>query len=125
MLAPLLGFHKAVEGATSNDLRLYWDVRLVRGEDTPFSHVKGTSSMPGMLEDGRLSEAPGLIQSEIMEKIGKTITSKLQKLSEDNASPKLDTLSIGMQDEEDYIEDTQEDLENPHAGDEAMKHAQD
>ena len=75
LLKPLTDFHKAVEDANEDDIRLYWDVRLVRGEDTPFCHVKGSSSMPAMLAQKMRPHAPSKIQEEINDKILKPLLS--------------------------------------------------
>jgi len=77
IIKPLTDFHQAVEDACENDMRLYWDVRLVRGKDTPFKHIHGTSSLPSMFASKRLPHAPSLIQSEVEEKIMMPLTEAL------------------------------------------------
>lgn len=77
-LQPLTDFHQAVEDASRNDVRIYWDVRLVRGEDTPFSHVHGTSSLPAMLAPNMRPNAPSKIQEEATEKILIPLVSAMQ-----------------------------------------------
>ena len=90
LLKPLTDFHRSLEDATQNDLRLYWDVRIVRGEDTPFCRVQGTSSQPAILAYNMMSEAPERIEDEVMGKIVKPLVSAMQlfvseKLLADNA----------------------------------------
>ena len=78
LLAPLLEFHKPVEGATENDFRVYWDVRVVRGQDSPFAHVTGSSTLPGVLAPKMKALAPGTIQGEVMEKISRPLMAMFQ-----------------------------------------------
>lgn len=69
LLKPLTDFHRAVEDATQNDLRLFWDVRLLRGGNIPFCHVHGSSSLPSLLNYNMLAEAPAKIEVEATNKI--------------------------------------------------------
>ena len=69
LLKPLTDFHGAVEDAGQYDCRLYWDVRLVNGKDTPLRHVHGTSSLPALLAPKMISRATSTIEHEITEKI--------------------------------------------------------
>ena len=58
VLAPhrqLLDFLKPHEEMTMDDVRICWDVRVVRGADEPFVHSKGTSTLIGMLAENRIS----------------------------------------------------------------------
>ena len=72
-LLPLAEFHKAVGGATADDLRMHWDVRVLRGQDSPFAQVSGTSTLPRILARKRLALAPSAIQEEVSEKIAKPL----------------------------------------------------
>ena len=83
LLTPLADFHKAVEDASHNDLRLSWDVRLIRGENTPLCHVHGTSSLPAMLAPKMLALAPTQMQGEVMEKIASPLVAIMQTEAED------------------------------------------
>jgi hypothetical protein len=67
-------FHQALKGAKNDDLRIYWDVRIVRGEDTPFHSVQGISSLPGIMSSKMLAHAPSMIQQEVSDKIGQPLT---------------------------------------------------
>ena len=69
VLKPLIDFHKAVDDATDNDFRIYWDVRLVRGKDTPYVHVRGSSTLSSMFSPKLRPHAVGVIQSEVADKI--------------------------------------------------------
>ena len=82
LLEPLTDFHKAVEGATEDDLRIYWDVRLVRGQDSPFAHVTGSSSLPNALASNMKALAPSAIQQEVLEKISRPLTAVFQTEAE-------------------------------------------
>lgn len=70
----LTEFHAALEDAKQDDLRIYWDVRLVRGKDTPFASVTGTSTLPGALTAKMKSNSPTMIQQEVMDKIALPLT---------------------------------------------------
>jgi hypothetical protein len=78
LLKPLTDFHKAVEDANQNDLRLFWDVRIVRGENTPYCHVHGSSSLPALLAYNMMSQAPQAIEHEATAKIVVPLVSFMQ-----------------------------------------------
>lgn len=69
LLKPLTDFHKSADESTSDDLRIYWDVRIVRGPSTAFAHVQGSTSMPQMVAPKRTALAASAIETEIQEKI--------------------------------------------------------
>jgi hypothetical protein len=69
LIKPLTDFHKAVDDATDDDFRIYWDVRLVRGKDTPYVHVRGSSTLSSMFAPKLRPHAVGVIQSEVRDKI--------------------------------------------------------
>jgi hypothetical protein len=73
-MASIGDFHKALEGAKQDDLRMYWDVRIVRGEDTPFASVHGVSTLPGLLSGKMKGHAPSMIQQEVADKIAQPLT---------------------------------------------------
>lgn len=77
-LQPMLEFHKEVEGAEEDDLRIFWDVRIVRGKSTPFDSIKGSSTLAGILRQGAANDAAKAIQIEVEEKIAKPLAGKLQ-----------------------------------------------
>lgn len=79
---PLLEFQKASEENSQDDIRIYWDVRLVRGKDTLFAHVKGASSNPGMLANNMIAKAPCRIQEECQDKIFAPLLAKMQQEAE-------------------------------------------
>lgn len=81
-LAPLLEFHKAAEEASQDDLRMYWDVRLVRGKDTPFTHVKGSTHLPGILTRKMRPLASSTIEVEVRNKINLPLVSMIQSVVE-------------------------------------------
>lgn len=68
-ITPMLEFHKAVENATADDLRMFWDVRVVRGADTPFAHLTGSTPMPRILSSNMRALGPSKIENEITNKI--------------------------------------------------------
>ena len=68
-LQPVIDFHKAMEPAEEDDIRMCWDIKIVRGKDTPFASVQGSSSMPRMLARKMAPLAPGHIEKEVRQKI--------------------------------------------------------
>lgn len=73
-LEPVEKFHEAVEGAEDDDVRIYWDVHLVRGKNKPLRRVQGSSTLPSLLTDKLLPNAPSMIQQEIVEKVALPLT---------------------------------------------------
>jgi hypothetical protein len=68
-IAPLIEFHKEVENATADDLRLFWDVRVSRGRKEPFAHLTGNTPLPGILSSKLRALGPSMIETEITNKI--------------------------------------------------------
>ena len=68
-LQPIIDFHKAMESAEEDDIRMHWDIKIVRGKDTPFASVQGSTSMPRMLARKMVPLAPGNIEKEVHQKI--------------------------------------------------------
>ena len=79
---PLIDFHEAVEGTTENDMRIWWDVRVIRGRNTPFTQSTGTSYLPGLLSDKLKQHAIANIQQEINDKIAAPIGSAFMEETE-------------------------------------------
>jgi len=82
LLGPMLDFHQSLEAAAEDDLRIHWDVRIVRGKDTPFTHVTGSSSLPKMLAYNMIANAPTRIQQEVVEKILEPLLALMQTKAE-------------------------------------------
>lgn len=78
----LQDFTKSLEGAKQDDLRIYWDVRVIRGADTPFCSLQGSSSLPGALSSKMKAHAPSMAQQEVMDKIAQPLTAVLMEESE-------------------------------------------
>lgn len=78
LIAPLLEFHKQVEGTLAEDVRLFWDVRLLKGEGSMLMQTSGTTTLPGLLNGSAIRDAPGNIYREIEEKIAKPLSQRLQ-----------------------------------------------
>lgn len=81
-LAPLLDFHKQVADAQIDDLRMYWDVRVIRGSAEPFITVTGSSSLTGALGPKQISLASAVLQQEVMDKIATPLVAKMQDIAE-------------------------------------------
>lgn len=84
-LGPTLEFHKAVEEASENDLRLFWDIRLVQGKDTPFTALSGSSTFPGVLVGTALAALPNMIYREIVEKVAMPLNARIHDMTSANA----------------------------------------
>jgi hypothetical protein len=80
-MGPVVDFHKTVEAASENDLRMYWDIRLVQGKDTPFTSMSGHSSFPGTLAGSSLGQLPAAMSREIVEKIAVPLAARLQDMT--------------------------------------------
>lgn len=85
MFAPLLDFHKAAESANADDVRMHWDVRLVRGKSEFLCKVEGSSTLPGLVSANNLQHAPHTITTEVFEKIAKPLADLLQTRTNDKA----------------------------------------
>ncbi len=85
ILQPLIAFHKEVEDASSNDLRIYWDVRVVRGASETFMTSNGSSSLPDALGAKSLPTASSMIQQEVLDKIATPLVGKMQAFVETGA----------------------------------------
>lgn len=80
-LAPIMDFHKTVDSASDNDLRMYWDIRMVQGKDTPFTSISGHSSFPGVLTGSALGQLPSMISREVVEKIAVPLSARLHDMT--------------------------------------------
>lgn len=79
-LAPVVEFHKSVEGAKDTDLRLFWDVRVIKGADTPMYEFNGSSSLTGALSPRQLPLLTDAVQREVSDKIATPLVSRMQQL---------------------------------------------
>jgi len=82
LLGPLLEFHKSAEEATDNDLRIFWDIRIVSGKDTQFLHNTGSSSMPSLLEPSMRQEATARLEQVVNSMILRPLIAKMQSAVE-------------------------------------------
>lgn len=85
MFGPLLEFHKAAEHANGDDVRMHWDVRLVRGKDEFLFKVEGSSTLPGLISPTNLQHSSHTITTEVFEKIAKPLADLLQNRINDKA----------------------------------------
>ena len=90
LLGPLVQFHQKVGSAGKDDLRIYWDVRVVRGEDTPFMSTSGSSTLPGCLAEKQQANASAVIQQEVVDKIAVPLVGRIQSFVEDESSLALE-----------------------------------
>ena len=79
---PLLDFHEAIDDISDSDVRVYWDVRVVRGANTPFTRTSGVSSMPGLLSAKMKSHAPSHIEQEVLDKIAHPLVASFMEEAE-------------------------------------------
>ena len=84
-LLPLVEFHKEVEDASVNDLRIFWDVRVIRGASETFMTSSGSSSLPDALSTKLRPGAAGMIQQEVHDKIAVPLVGKMQAFVETGA----------------------------------------
>lgn len=82
IMKPLLEFHGAKDEEAADDLRLFWDVRIVRGNGERWTNVSGSSTLPGALSQSRLQLLSTTLQDEIENKI----TAPLATVAQDYAS---------------------------------------
>lgn len=110
ILKPLTDFHRADETANEDDLRMSWDVRLVRGKDTPYQHVKGTCSLPSLLAPKMIATATSAVEREIHEKILMPMAARLQSDVEATLlrSPAKGKQENGTVDEADCFDDDED-----------------
>lgn len=80
LLAPTLAFHADSKDANRSDVRFVWDVKAIRGENEFFAHIKGSSSMPGLLEESQLHRVVERVGAEMLSKIDEPVISKFQEL---------------------------------------------
>jgi hypothetical protein len=95
MLQPLVEFHREVEDAGGDDLRIFWDVRVIRGASDICMTSSGSSSLPGALSDKLRPNAASAIQQEVVDKIAIPLVGKMQALVESGA---LDTATRARKD---------------------------
>jgi hypothetical protein len=77
-MGPIIEFHKAVEDADDNDLRMFWDIRILRGSGETFITSTGSSSFPDALGPKQRANAAIAIQQEVHEKIAVPLVGKMQ-----------------------------------------------
>jgi hypothetical protein len=102
LLGPLVDFHKKVGAAGPEDLRIYWDVRVIRGEDEPFMSTSGNSTLPGCLSEKQQANASTIIQQEVHDKIAVPLVGRIQKFVEEENAMTLELrarepLKVGYQ----------------------------
>lgn len=90
LISPLVEFHRDVLTASDNDLRIFWDVRVLRGTGETFLGTTGSSAMPGLLGDKMKPLSPGMIQQEINEKIAAPLVAELQGMVETDTFGNMD-----------------------------------
>jgi len=76
--APVEAFHKAAAAASVDDVRIYWDVRIVRGKDRHFASSEGVSTLPGALSSKMKANGPAMIQQEVVDKIALPLMAAFQ-----------------------------------------------
>lgn len=81
MLEPSLSFHADGAEANETDVRFLWDIRIVKGKDTFFGHVTGTSTMAGLLAESQLHLAVERVSNEMNSKVSGPVAGKFQDLA--------------------------------------------
>lgn len=113
LLQPLVDFHKASSEFNQDDLKLFWDVRLIRGNGEHYLSTTGTSTLSGALSGSSARLLTATLQDELTEKIARPLVSKAQdKLSEAvksqiaESSDEFDTPLLGYEDEEQALQES-------------------
>ncbi len=82
-LKPLLGgmaeFHEGVKSTHVEDVRMYWDVRLVQGDGSPLMQISGISTLSGLLHGNAITDAAGKVYQEVEEKVAKPLSQRIQQ----------------------------------------------
>lgn len=73
-------FKRVVEEANEDDIRFRWSVEIIKGKDTPFGHVTGTSTLPGLMSDGQIHMVTEKVSAEMISKIAEPVTNKFQHM---------------------------------------------
>jgi len=82
MFRPLAAFHQGIDDADDGDVRLFWDVTVIRGKDTTIAHLTGSSTFHRMFAYNMSALAPGRLQEELHSKLVMPLTSAVQELVE-------------------------------------------
>jgi len=106
MMEPVMKFHAAVEEARESDVRIFWDVRVIKGKDELIVNNVGSASIPRGLSGSRRAKMPFVVHQEIVEKIANPLLAELQDMT---ATEVLDNLAklenkapvVAIEDEED------------------------
>ena len=112
-LKPLSDFHKVDEAMTQNDVRMYWDIRVVRGQDQHFAHLQGTSTFNNLFAYNMRMGATSMIEHEINEKVTMPLVAKLQEEIERTTFEDLAARKQATEAEADDEEDEDAWAENP------------
>lgn len=86
MVQPNLDLDKMLGRCRANDGILFWDVKLVRGEDTGFCQTSGTISLPEMLAPHMLDKAPLKLVREMILYIIAPLVRRMMEAAEANPS---------------------------------------
>lgn len=81
LLGSALDFHKAVTDASDEDIRFRWTVDIIKGENTVFGRVAGSSTLPGLLSDSQMHTVTERVHAEMLSKIADPVTGKFQHLA--------------------------------------------
>lgn len=85
-------FNDPVEHADSDDVRIYWKIRMIRGSDELMTSLEGSSVMSGLLDPKMKGHAPSQIQNEVLTKISLPISAKFMKIAEEVSQRRAEAL---------------------------------
>lgn len=80
LLQPLIDFHTESADAADDDLKMFWDVRLVRGSGRPFLNTSGVTTITAALSGSAARMLTSVLQDEVFEKIARPLVSKAQDM---------------------------------------------
>lgn len=78
VLKPIIQFHKETVNLTANDVRLYYDVRVIRGNGQPFAHLQSSITWHEFLSPTVMALATTRIQNDLVEQIVIPLSAKIQ-----------------------------------------------
>lgn len=104
MIRPLVEFHAASEDADPSDIRIYWDVRIVKGKDIALAKSNGSASLPAALEEKEAPLISEVIEREVAAKIGRPLAARMQALVEASLEIARGENPAMLEDKEEFLD---------------------
>ena len=100
LLGPLIKFHEEQADADEDDLRIFWDVRLVTGKGESFAQFNGSSTMSNALDPTLVNDTEASLEAEVMNKIAKPLVAKMQNYITENYEEESESAMLAIEDQE-------------------------